>query len=286
MPLLPSQRFRIRRKSAPPDSGTETTRRLRRKTTPLAEAVGESSSDEGETAAQVKERGRCGQFVWPCPRRYPADIATRRKQKWLVPADLDKQELGGVFQNVCFSLDQGSNLKKLHVFDEPHKKFDKISGVRARHKHVVFKMGEAFAHVRIQRELAKRGIHGHFSFNLLGYRSYLRYCLMPSAKKLLPDLDRNPWSWPSVPAASLLSLCEEPEPHLDARGEKSKGRGRKRKLLTFSEMTDAFIEGQVKTEKQAWQLAKARKVAGDDTLYNTLGDAKSVATLVCKVWRA
>ena len=161
-----------------------------------------------------------------------------------------------------------------------------MSGIRERHKHVIFKMGEPFAHVRMQKELAKRGVHGHFSFNLIGYAAYLRYCLLPSGKKLLADLDRNPWSWPSVPSASLLALCEKPSPQMDVRNGESGVRGRKRKLMTFSEVTDAFVEGLVKTEKQAWELAKSRKLAGDDTLYNTLGDARCVASLVAKVRRA
>ena len=33
----------------------------------------------------------------------------------------------------------------------------------------------------------------------------------------------------------------------------------------------------------SWELAKRRKLAGDDTLYNTLGDARCVASLVAKM---
>ena len=302
MPLLPLTRFRIRCKTAPQEIGGESRLRLReiggehrrrlwRKTTLQAaslwaEAVGDSSDEENEAAAKVKDRGRCGQFVWPCPRRYAANVLDRKKQKWLIPEDLSKPEVGAIFQEVCFDLDHGSNLQNLHVFDEPHKKYCRVSGVRARHKHLIFKMREPFAHVRMQKELAKRGVHGHFSFNLIGYGSYLRYCLMHSAKKLPADLDRDPWSWPDVPISSLLELCTNSSPQMDARNGQAGMRGRKRKLMTFSEVTDAFVEKQVKTEKQAWELAKSRKLAGDDTLYNTLGDARCVASLVSKVRRA
>lgn len=62
--------------------------------------------------------------------------------------------------------------------------------------------------------------------------------------------------------------------------------GRKRKLLTFSELTDAFVEGEVKCEKDAWILAKQREEAGDYTLWNTLGDARCVSCLLAKVRRA
>ena len=57
-------------------------------------------------------------------------------------------------------------------------------------------------------------------------------------------------------------------------------------LMTFSEVTDAFVEGSVKMEKDAWALAKSRKVAGDDVLYNTLGAARCVSSLVAKVRQA
>ncbi len=39
--------------------------------------------------------------------------------------------------------------------------------------------------------LAENGVHGHLSFNLVGYPAYLNYCLQPSAKKLLSDIDRD-----------------------------------------------------------------------------------------------
>ena len=57
--------------------------------------------------------------------------------------------------------------------------------------------------------------------------------------------------------------------------------------MTFSEVTDAFVEGGVKSAGAAWNLAKQRKLAGDDTLYSTLG-AQDVRALVAKVlcaWR-
>ena len=42
----------------------------------------------------------------------------------------------------------------------------------------------------------------------------------------------------------------------------------------------------MKSEKDAWVLAKNRNVAGDDVLYNTLGAARCVKTLVAKTCRA
>ena len=174
----------------------------------------------------------------------------------------------------------------MHVFSEPHKRWKKGTDVRETHMHIVFKFKNPFAHQRLQQELAQQhGIRGHFSFNLTGYADYLGYCLLESSKKLLPDIDRAPWSWPPTPVERLVKLAEQPSAQIAARRGESKP-GRKRTFLTFSEITDAFVEGGVVTEKDAWTLAKQRKVDGDLTLYNTLGKEKSVKKLVSKVRQA
>lgn len=196
---------------------------------------------------------------------------------------MSKKQFGLLFKAACAKCGQAPNVEKIHVFDEPHKRYNKNTGLRETHKHLIFKMKSGFGHTRLQTELANRGVYGHFSFNLVGYVAYLRYCLMPSAKKLLVDVDQRPWSWPPIEPASLLALCDQPSPQMDARNDVGNTRGRKRKLLTFSEITDAFVDGKVKCEQDAWRLAKARKVAGDDTLFNTLGATRSVHALVAKV---
>ena len=157
--------------------------------------------------------------------------------------------------------------------------------MRERHKHLVFKMKNTFAHLQIQKSIAAEGVYGHFSFNLVGYVKYLEYCMVPSAKKLLADIDREPWSWPPVAPSALLKLCEDLTPQMNARNG-GPCKERKRKLMTFSEVSDAFVEGGIKTEKEAWTLAKSRKLAGDDTLWNTLGGAPCVTSLVVKVRKA
>jgi len=103
-------------------------------------AEGESSGGEEETEAMQADRGCCGQFVWPCPRQYPSDAATRKSQKWFIPADMDNKEFGLLFQTVAKKLGQLQNISKLHVFDEPHKRYNKTTGTRERHKHLVFKV--------------------------------------------------------------------------------------------------------------------------------------------------
>ena len=49
-------------------------------------------------------------------------------------------------------------------------------------------------------------MHGHFSFNLVGYVAYITYCMTESAKKLSADLDPEPWSWPPMPLETLKVL--------------------------------------------------------------------------------
>ena len=256
-------------------------RRIRGKTTPkLCETEG-ASTDEEEAAAHYNNRGVCGQFVWPCPREYPPCPLERRHRNWLIPADLSKEECGVLFKRVGTNLGHGPILEKIHIFDETHKKWNKTTGVREHHKHVVLKMKALFGHATFQKALARESIYGHFSFNLVGYVAYLRYCLVESSKKLVSDLDRTPWSWPTIDPAALLKFCEQPSPQMNGRNGQSSGR--KRHLMTFSEITDAFVDAGVRSEQEAWQLAKARKADGDDILYNTLGAAQSVPSLVTKV---
>lgn len=204
---------------------------------------------------------------------------------------MSKAELGLLFKSVLTTCGQRPNLAKVNVFDEPHKRYNPATQARERHKHIIFKMLASFAHLRVQRQLALHGVHGKFSFNLVGYVEYLRYCMMPSAKKLHADLDLSPWSWPSISSDALLALRDKQSPQMavrngGGRAKEAGGPGRKCKLMTFSEISDAFVEGRMRTERDAWKLAKTREVAGDDTLYSSLGTAQSVAALVTRVRQA
>ncbi len=252
---------------------------------PVCHVDGESSADDDEAEALTSTRACCGQFVWPCPREYPQYYPDRRARNWFIPADLSKAECGLLFKNTVTKCGLGPNLVKINVFDEPHKRYNRVTGVRERHKHILFKMKTTFAHLQIQKALAAKGVYGHFSFNLVGYVKYLQYCIVPSAKKLQADIDQEPWSWPSVAPSALLALCEKLSPQMEARNG-STGGGRKRKFMTFSEVTDAFVEGGIRTEKEAWMLAKSLKVGGDNLLFDTLGATPCVSTLVGKVRKA
>jgi len=121
-------------------------------------------------------------------------------------------------------------------------------------------------------------VHGHFSFNLRGLAEYVKYCTKPSAKKLQSDLDTTPYSWPACDYQTLVSFAVGHKTESQQKESSTK----KRSLLTFSELTTTFVENNVRSKRDAWMLAKRQKVAGDDTLFNTLGATPCVEQLVAK----
>lgn len=112
----------------------------------MSEVEGSSSASEDEPAVTSK-RGQVGQFVWPCPREYPSALEERKKRKHLIPEDVDKPAAGALFRKALAKSNQDGNLLRLHVFDEPHKRYHKNGQRRARHKHFLFKMRNTFAFV-------------------------------------------------------------------------------------------------------------------------------------------
>lgn len=179
----------------------------------LDEVEGESSANEADEACATKARGMAGQYVWPCPREYPSSLEKRKSSKLLLPEDLSREEAGKLFKSVFAAHGHLPALSRLHVFDEPHQKYNKATGVRARHKHFVFKCSGTFAHKRMAETLCAKGVHGHFSFNLCGYQAYLKYCLEPSASKIGADLDATPWSWPAhITVEQLRETCKVSRP--------------------------------------------------------------------------
>lgn len=112
----------------------------------MSEVDGSSSASEDDPAPTSK-RGQVGQFVWPCPREYPSALEERKKRKHLIPEDVDKPAAGALFKKALAKNNQDGNLVRLHVFDEPHKRYHKDGQRRARHKHFLFKMRNTFAFV-------------------------------------------------------------------------------------------------------------------------------------------
>ena len=123
-------------------------------------AQGESSEEDADQPSSVKTRAMCGQFVWPCPREFPADPAVRKARNFLIPEDVSKETLGQTFKAVLAKHNQLVNLDRLHIFDEPHKKFNAATGLRARHYHIIFRFKAVFAHLQIAKSLREKGLPG------------------------------------------------------------------------------------------------------------------------------
>ena len=250
------------------------------------ESVGESDDESNDEGADSTKRAECGQFVWPCPRQYAASYEERWRKKQLKPEDLTKEELLTLFRKVLDQRGKAATIKRLHAFDEPHKRINPVTDTRERHKHLVFKLTSSIAHLTLKRDLEKHGVYGQFSFRLTGYAAYLSYMLKNSAKKLQADIDRDPSSWPHTTVQELDKIVESMSKQMAARNQGKEltmpGRGRKRSLLTFSEFTDVLLEHGVQTEQEAWAVAKQRKLGGDDTMWNSLDSYRSVGDQIAK----
>ena len=127
-----------------------------------AELEGDSSEEDSDKPSDAKARGMCGQWVWPCPREFPADVERRKAMKVLIPEDLDKSQVGEKFKKALSQHGKLASLERLHIFSEPHRKYHRGSGRRARHFHVIFRFRDSFAHARIGATLRGWGLHGHF----------------------------------------------------------------------------------------------------------------------------
>lgn len=214
----------------------------------------------------------------------------RLRQKKPIPADLTKQEVLDAFKAELEARDLLHAVKLLVVVQEKHKRWNRTTQQRELHVHVAVQLKAPFAHEKLRLGLARRGLKGMFTFNLVGMPAYLRYLLEPSAGKLGSDLDPDPASWPHRTREQLLQVVAAETPANAVRNaakqagtlaepstqSAAKQRGRKRILVTFSEFTDAVIEGKVHSEEELWALARRRKEAGDDTLWNYLGSLKDV----------
>ena len=61
---------------------------------------------------------------------------------------------------------------------------------------------------------------------------------------------------------------------------------RKRKMLTFSEVTDIIVEEQVRSEPQLRAFAKRKNMEADDTLWNYVGEQRCTVSLLSEINKA
>jgi hypothetical protein len=122
-----------------------------------------------------------------------------------------------------------------------------------------------------------------------------------SHKKLPADIDREPLFFPPWPMEQVDKVRKTvPKDQITKNSGKSDfvlpegaviqsrqaGGDRKRKRLTFSELTDVVVEKKIRSEGEFWKEATQRKMAGDDLMYNTLGEMTAVNKQLSKIIRA
>ena len=143
---------------------------------------------------------------------------------------------------------------------------------------------------------AKKGI---FTFSLVGLVAYLNY-LLEAGKKPPSDIDRNPVFYPPWSIEDIDTFRKKPpknqvtknlgKPNFllpenlaaDSKQQNSKATEKKRKRLTFSELTDVVVENLIRSETDFWRVAKERKVSGDEILWESLGAERNLNSTLVK----
>eukprot|EP00972_Heterocapsa_arctica_P116304 16452354-Heterocapsa_arctica.AAC.1 len=245
----------------------------------LLPSPGEMTEDEEETPAVPAHRGQAALVTASCPRSYPQDPNVRQQSKALIPADFTTAQFLKEFMAVWYST-SNVKLQKVTCHDEPHKRYQPSGECRERHKHIVLLAAGTFAHLRIATAFQKKfGLRLSFSFYQSRFGGYLRYCMVPG-KKPSNDLDLCPAKYPlALDLQVELAAAEHP-----VQG----GAGKKRKNLTFDEVSNIIIEGPIHTAIALSEAARALKAQGKPELWNYVGALKTLSderALVAKVWR-
>jgi hypothetical protein len=246
---------------------------------------GDSTDEEEVAPAESSLRGSTALVTASCPRQYPREFEERKAQGCLIPDDFSKEEFLAKLRKTiakCCTV----KMEKATCHDEPHKRFRPSLLRRERHKHVALKMSGNFAHKKIADAFQKEhGIRISFSFKLNRFVANLAY-LMEPGKKPSTDLDLNPARYPTC-----LDLQKELRSAKHA-GEQDPKESRKRKRLSFDEVSNIIIEGigdgPLRTPKVLEDAARTLKHKGQVELWNYLGNLKSsseTCALVAKVWR-
>jgi hypothetical protein len=246
---------------------------------------GDSSENDEEVPAVPSIRGIAALVTASCPRRYPRDREDRVRMKVMIPEDFSTSELLQKFRRTVLA-NSTVKLVKGTCHDEPHKRFRPSADRRERHKHLPILMSGSFAHKKLADAFHKEhGLRISFSFHLKRFNGNLRYC-MEAGKKPSTDLDMQPARFPGN-----LDLQAEREAPVHP-GEAPKKEAKRRKRLSFDEVSNVIIEGvgdgPLKTGKALEQAAKKLKHSGQVELWNYIGELKSaleVNCLVAKAWR-
>ena len=252
---------------------------------PRTQNEGEVTEVDEEAPAASALRGQAGLMTWACPREYLRSKELRLKRKEIIPEDWTTAECLDKVRR-CILKNLPVKLEKGTCHDEPHKRVRESTLRRERHKHLAFLMSAPFAHQKLAKALFQEyGIRVSFSFQLKRFGANVRYC-MEEGKKPSTDLDMCPATFP-LRLDVQKEMGQNPHP-----GDAPVREGRKRKRLSFDEVSNIILEGvgdgPLITGKMLEQAAKRLKIDGKVELWNYVGelkDAAAVDAVVAKVWR-
>ena len=223
----------------------------------------ETSSEAEVTSA--KARARAGMFTWPCPRHFHAELSERQSARVLKPADVSREDFLETFKTVLRRKGYLHNLVKAAVADEPHKHYQADGNARERHKHLIFLFRQPFVHASVCKMLGEQfGAHGFFTFHRAGWVAYLDYLMSESAKKPAQDLDRQmvfypaAYTWQRAEAElGQMSLQMSGRRQNDGVQQRKEPAPKRRKQMTFSELTDFVVERGIRAVGALWQAGFA-----------------------------
>jgi hypothetical protein len=248
---------------------------------------GASTDEDLETPSHASLRGQAALVTASCLRRYPRTYEARHAQRMMIPDDFTKEDFLKNFRRV-FDTHSTQRIEKATCHDEPHRRFRPSADRRERHKHIAMKASGTFAHKKIADAFYQQfGIRISFSFKLNRFVGYLKY-LMEPGEKPSTDLDLAPAVYPaSLNLQAELAVTDHPQ----AQQEQVRAH-RKRKRLTFDEVSNVIIEGigsgPLRTPDMLEQAARTLKQEGKTELWNYMGDLRTpgdVRGLLARVWR-
>eukprot|EP00435_Cladocopium_sp_Y103_P021440 s3000_g5.t1 len=230
-------------------------------------------------------------ITWSCPASFPSTVEQRKKSGCLLPEDMTREGFADALLKTLRKTGHMSSLKNLVVAKEYHKKY-MAHGGRAVHYHAVLAMQSPFAHKQMSDYLSSQfSIKAWFTFNLLlgcmhgltGFAAYLRYLFEVGGKKL--EVDREPFVHPpdSLSWEKIQTMIAQMPRDQQVKNNLFPRRQVKRKSMTFAELTDIVVSRNIQTQDDLWKEAKARKMDGDDSLWNRCGDDKALQGTLQKI---
>jgi hypothetical protein len=203
----------------------------------------------------------------------------------MIPEDFTTEEFLRCFIRV-FNAHSTQSVEKASCHDEPHKRLRPSAARRERHKHIALKVSGNVSHKTVSDAFFRaHGLRINFSFKQNRFVGYLAY-LTTHGKKASTDLDLKPATYPpNLDIQAELATARHP-------GDAPAKEGKKRKRLTFDDVSNVILEGvgdgPIHSVQALESTAATLKAAGNIEMWNFLGTLKNTAearALVSKAWR-